>query len=90
MIGAGLVYKALFSKLGQALAVVVGASVIVALIYFYGHHRGAVSERQAILSRSVEVLRERNETDEEIRDMDAVALCRALGGLPDECAGLGL
>ncbi|WP_349366792.1 MAG: hypothetical protein ABL311_04715 [Nitratireductor rhodophyticola] len=51
MIGAGLVYKALFSKLGQALAVVVGASVIVALIYSYGHHRGRVDEQAAFAGR---------------------------------------
>ncbi|WP_295808865.1 hypothetical protein [uncultured Nitratireductor sp.] len=90
MIGAGFVYKALLSKLGQVLGAVALVLALVVGIYVFGHHRGAVSERQAILSRSVEVLRERNETDEEIRDMDAVALCRALGGLPDECAGLGL
>lgn len=90
MIGAGLVYKALFSKLGQALGAVLLVLALMAGFYLYGYQRGAASERQAILSRSVEVLRERNATDEEIRDMDAVALCHSLGGLPDECAGLDM
>ena len=80
----------ILSPIGKAVGGVLAAVVLVTGFYAYGHHRGAASERQAILSRSVEALRERNATDEQIQGMDAAALCRALGGLPDECASLDL
>lgn len=80
----------ILSPIGKVVGGVLAAVFLVTGFYAYGHHRGAASERQAILSRSVEALRERNATDEQIQGMDAAALCRALGGLPDECASLDL
>lgn len=80
----------ILSPIGKAVGGVLAAVALVTGFYAYGHHRGAVSERQAILSRSVEALRERNATDEQIRNMDSRQLCLALGGLPDECASLDL
>lgn len=74
---------ALLAAVGVAAGFVLGT-------YAYGYQQGAASERQTILTRSVEVLRERSRADEEVRDMDAARLCAALGGLPDECAGIGM
>jgi len=70
--------------IGLALA----ATVALSLTHHSAYLAGAASERQAILTRSVEILRERNATDETIRDLSARDLCLKLGGLQDECAGL--
>ena len=80
----------LLDWLKLALGAVLGAVVIAAPAYLYGKAEGRQIERAVILTRSVEALRERNATDDQVRKMDDVALCRVLGGLPDECAGLGL
>ena len=69
---------------------VIGAAVVFTPAYLIGKSDGRASERAAILTRSVEVLRERNAVDGQIRNMDGAALCRALGGLPDECASIGM
>jgi len=60
-----------------------GAVAVVAALTFShveAYRRGAASERSATLNRSVEILRERNATDDQIRNMDDAGLCRALGG----------
>ena len=80
----------LTSSVGLRLAGIVGATLIAAWAINAAYQAGRTAERTAILNRSVEILRERNHVDDEVRDMDAVGLCAALGGLPDECAGLGL
>ncbi len=46
-----------------------------------GINEGRAIERTASLGKSVEILRERNVTDEEVRNMDDATLCAALGGL---------
>lgn len=75
----------LASPLGRVLGALAVAFMLLSIAWIHGHQRGAVSERQAILTRSIEVLRERNATDEKVRNMDAAGLCAALGGsiLPD-------
>ena len=80
----------LLSPLGRVLGALAVAFMLLSIAWIHGYQRGAASERQAILTRSVEVLRERTKVDDQIRDMDAHQLCSALGGMPDECAGLGL
>lgn len=45
-----------------------------------GIDEGRAIERTAAIGKSVEILRERNVTDEEVRNMDDAALCGALGG----------
>lgn len=60
-----------------------GAAAVVALLTFThieAYRLGAASERSATLNRSVEALRERNATDDQIRNLDDADLCRALGG----------
>ena len=68
------------SRLWIYLAAMAVATLIVGGIYAYGYQRGAASERLAVLTRSVDVLRQRNQTDAEIRNMDRAELCAALGG----------
>ena len=70
----------LSSPLGRVLGALAVTASLMGLSWLHGHQRGAASERQAILTRSVEVLRERNRVDEQARNMDSSELCRALGG----------
>ena len=65
-------------KLGAG--AVAGALLAAGPIYLIGKHDGRQAERAQILTRSVEILRERNATDDQIKGMDDAALCRALGG----------
>ncbi|MFC6487380.1 hypothetical protein [Nitratireductor sp. GCM10026969] len=60
----------------------IAAALIGALVWSHrtAYHAGINSERRAALERSIDLLRERNATDETIRNMDDAALCRALGG----------
>lgn len=63
------------------------AAVILAIggAYEIGHWRGEdagrESERAAALERSMELIRKRSETNEEVNDLDDAGLCAALGGL---------
>lgn len=70
----------ILSPLGRVLGALAVAASLMGLSWLHGYQRGAASERQAILTRSVEVLRERNRVDEQARNMDSPELCRALGG----------
>ncbi|WP_035025134.1 hypothetical protein [Aquamicrobium defluvii] len=70
----------LASPLGRVLGALAVAASLMGLSWLHGHQRGAAVERTAILTRSVEVLRERNRVDEQARNMDSSELCRALGG----------
>lgn len=70
----------LLSRQGALLAGVVALTGLLTFTHLEAYRAGAASERQAILNRSVEVLRERNATDDQIRNMDDAGLCRALGG----------
>jgi len=62
----------------------IGAALAVLGLLAWSHtaiyRAGVNSERRAALERSVDLLRERNTTDETIRNMDDADLCRALGG----------
>jgi uncharacterized membrane protein len=59
---------------------VVTAIALLSLSHWQAYRAGAAAERTTTLNRSVEVLRERNATDDQIRNMDDAGLCRALGG----------
>lgn len=69
------------SPLGRVLGALAVAFMLLSIAWIHGHQRGAASERQAILTRSVEVLRERTKVDDQIRNMDTAGLCAALGGV---------
>jgi len=66
-------------KLGAG--AVAGALLAAGPLYLIGKHDGRQAERAEILTRSVEILRERNATDDEVSSFDDMALCRALGGV---------
>lgn len=70
----------LFSKQGAILIGVVALVGILTFSHVKAYQAGRSVERQAILSRSVEILRERNATDDEVGSYDDAQLCRALGG----------
>lgn len=69
----GLSFTTIAVAAGVALASAIG-------IYWLGHSNGVQQGREAVLERSVDILRERNATDEQIRTMDDAGLCLALGG----------
>ncbi len=71
----------ILSPLGRVLGALAVAFMLLSIAWIHGHQRGAASERQAILTRSVEVLRQRSATDEKVRNMDDAGLCAALGGV---------
>lgn len=70
----------LLSKQGAALVGIVAVAGLLTLSHIKAYQEGAASERQATLTRSVEVLRERTATDDQIRNLDDAGLCAALGG----------
>lgn len=80
----------LTSRTGAAVVGIVAALGLLTWSHLAAYRAGEDAARAEVLARSVEILRERNATDDEIRNVDDAALCAALGGLPDECAGLGL
>lgn len=80
----------LTSRAGASLVAIIAVLGLLTYSHRFAYQAGRQIERAAILTRSVEVLRERNATDDQIKGMDAAALCRALGGLPDECTSIGL
>lgn len=66
----------LWIRLGAVAAVLAGLTWSHASVY----RMGVQSERTAALVRSLGLLRERNVTDDTIRNMDDAELCAALGG----------
>lgn len=63
------------------LAAVGAALALLLASYVTTYRMGVANERAASLARSVEVLRERNKTDGEIRNLDDAGLCIKLGGV---------
>lgn len=66
-----------------------GALVAGALFYTIGHWRGVdegkALERTAALQRSMDLIKERNDTNAKVEMLDDPSLCSALGGewMPD-------
>ncbi|TPL06704.1 hypothetical protein [Mesorhizobium sp. B2-4-11] len=66
-----------------------GAVVAGVLFYTIGHWRGVdegrALERTAALQRSMDLIKERNDTNATVNDLDDPGLCAALGGkwVPD-------
>lgn len=71
----------LFSRTGALMVGLIAGIAFLTFSHNFAYQSGRQVEREALLARSVEVLRERNRVDENVRDMDAPALCAALGGL---------
>ena len=68
-------------RLWAALAAIIAVLGLLTFSHVKAYHAGAAAERLTTLNRSVEVLRERNATDDQIRNLDDAGLCAALGGL---------
>lgn len=73
----------ILSPLGKALGAVVVAVGVVSGAFFYGKSVGRQGAVVEALQRSVEVLRERNQTDDEVSASDAADLCGSMG-LPEQ------
>lgn len=65
-------------KIGGGAAL--GAAVVALPIYWKGAADGRAAERADALARSMEIIKERSETNDEIGRLDDAALCRELGG----------
>lgn len=73
----------LFSPIGKALGAAVIVIAAVSGVYLYGKSVGRQGAAVEALERSVEVLRERNQINDEVSAYDAAALCVSFG-LPDD------
>lgn len=71
----------LTSRAGAAMVAIIAAMLLLTFSHRFAYQSGRQVEREALLTRSVEILRERNRVDEQVKDMDAAALCAALGGV---------
>ena len=69
----------ILSPLGKALGAAVVAVGVVSGAFLYGKSVGRQETAVAALERSVEVLRERNQTDDEVSASDAADLCGSMG-----------
>lgn len=73
--------------IGAAVGAALAGIVAFAAGYAEGKADGRKLERADAMARSIELLKERGETNAEIGAMDDAALCRELGGqwLHDRC-----
>lgn len=62
------------------------AALALTLAYGAGYLAGKKSGRIDQLQATVKAHEDRNDIDETVADLDAVARCVELGGLPDDCA----
>jgi len=67
----------------------IGTSVLALLMacsvgYFYGRQHG----REATLKAAVAAYQTRKTINHETKNLNPVALCAALGGMPEQCAAL--
>ncbi|MCJ8519035.1 hypothetical protein ABID21_001943 [Pseudorhizobium tarimense] len=74
----------LLSPIGKALGAAVVAVAIVSGSFLYGKNVGRQGAAVDALERSVEVLRERNEINDEVSASDAAALCGDYGLSDDD------
>lgn len=74
----------IFDMIKMGASAAAGALVAGALMYSVGHWRGVnegrALERTAALQRSMDLIKERNDTNAKVNDLDDPGLCAALGG----------
>lgn len=63
---------------------ILGAALISGPVYLYGKSAGKTEAATAALQKSIEIMRERSATDDEISRSDLAGLCRHLGLLEDD------
>jgi len=67
----------------------IGLSVVgLGLIFTSGYIAGRQHGRVATLQAAVVAYQNREKINHEVQNLDPVALCRAVGGMPDQCADL--
>lgn len=64
------------------------AALVCVAMFAGGYMKGKADGRVAVLRDTVKAYQKRGDVDAKVRNMDAVALCVELGGLPDECGEL--
>lgn len=69
----------LANPLTRAMGVLVVVALVVGGAYTYGKAVGRQGAAVEALQRSIEVLRERNQTDDEVYASDAADLCGSMG-----------
>jgi hypothetical protein len=74
----------------STLKLAIAGGVIATLVasHTYAFYQGRKVERAAMLKAAIKAYETREAIDDDIASDDPVALCRRLGGLPDECDGL--
>lgn len=78
----------IFAALTSPLTKYAVAAAAAAGILFYTYNAGKEAERVEQLKEDVEAFKERNKINENVADMDDVAICLSLGGVLDECEQL--
>ncbi|WP_230640077.1 hypothetical protein [Shinella sumterensis] len=63
---------------------ILGAGLILGPAYLYGKSAGKTEAATAALQKSIEVMRERSATDDEISRSDLAGMCAYLGLLEDD------
>jgi len=67
----------------------IGLAFVAGMMFFsLGFIQGRNHGREATLKAAVAAYQTREKINEDVQSLDPVALCRALGGMPDECAAL--
>lgn len=68
-------------KVGMIATSVVAATLLLTWSHLASYNHGRQVERTETLTRSVEILRERNDTDAKVSAFDNIELCHSLGGV---------
>jgi len=64
------------------------AALFLMAAFTTGYMAGRNQGREATLKGAVTAYQTREKINHDTQNLDPVALCRALGGMPDECAAL--
>lgn len=74
----------LFDAIKYGAGAILGAALFSGPAYLYGVSSGKSAAATAALQKSIEVMRERSATDDEMSRSDLAGLCKHLGLLDDE------
>jgi len=64
------------------------AALLLAGIFIFGYFTGRQHGREAVLKAAVAAYKTREKINHETENLDPIALCRALGGVREQCATL--
>lgn len=72
----------------EAVLAALAAVIAIAGVYLYGKHAGHQAAIVSTLKAEAKAYGDRAHEDQTVDALDRVALCRQLGGLPEQCARL--